>query len=118
MRSLGRLLKIAQNRELPLAALQALTELREELASLELDHVHNARQKGASWEDIAQALAISRQAVQQRFANGASRRKEEPQPGGSASLARAASGTVVQGESVREPLSGMSAASTVIRPQV
>jgi hypothetical protein len=77
MRPLGRLLKTVQNPELPLAALNALTELREELASLELQHVDNARQKGASWEDIAQALAISRQAVQQRFANGASRRTKE-----------------------------------------
>lgn len=66
------MLKNAQNAELPLAALRALTQLRQELAELEKQHVHNARQKGASWEDIAEALAISRQAVQQRFPNGTS----------------------------------------------
>ena len=76
MKSLGRLLKNAQNAELPMGALRALTELREELAAMERLHVENARQKGASWEDIAEALGITRQAVQQRFA-GASRARKQ-----------------------------------------
>lgn len=69
MKSLARLVKKAQNVELPLAALTGVTELRHELDSLEKLHVTNARDKGASWTDIAEALAISRQAVQQRYNN-------------------------------------------------
>lgn len=69
MKSLARLVKKAQNVELPLAALTGVTELRQELDSLEKLHVTNARDKGASWADIAEALAISRQAVQQRYNN-------------------------------------------------
>ena len=73
MSSLRTLLRSAQKEELPLAALSALQELRREVSALERHHVENTRQNGASWEEIALALAVSRQAAQQRFGELADR---------------------------------------------
>ena len=61
------LLKKAQNQELPLLALSAIRELKGELSELELAHIADARQRGASWEDIAEVVGITRQALQQRL---------------------------------------------------
>ena len=68
------LLRRVANRDLPLDALAALRELRAELAELEREHVDAARARGASWDDVARALGITRQAVQQRMRA----RDEEP----------------------------------------
>ena len=73
MSSLRTLVRSAQKEELPLAALSALQELRREVSALERHHVSNARQKGASWDEIARALSVSRQAAQQRFGELADR---------------------------------------------
>ena len=62
------LLRRAQRyQELPLAALQAIAELRPRLAELEQAAVQAAREKGATWEEIATAMGITRQAAQMRF---------------------------------------------------
>jgi hypothetical protein len=47
----------------PLIALQALPELRADLDAVEAEALHRARELGASLEDIAEALAITRQGV-------------------------------------------------------
>jgi predicted transcriptional regulator len=50
-----------------LAALQAIAELRPQLAALEQAAMQAAREKGATWEEIATAMGITRQAAQMRF---------------------------------------------------
>jgi hypothetical protein len=66
--SMDRLLRRAQRyQELPLAALQAIADLRPRLADLEQVALQAARQKGATWEEIATAMGITRQAAQMRF---------------------------------------------------
>lgn len=65
---MDRLLRRAQRyQELPLAALQAIADLRPRLADLEQAALQAARQKGATWEEIATAMGITRQAAQMRF---------------------------------------------------
>jgi hypothetical protein len=53
--------------EFPLVALAAQRDLRDCLSQLESQAVKSARDKGAPWTDIAEALGVSRQAVQQRY---------------------------------------------------
>ena len=60
-------IKKAENVDLPLLALRAISELREAMDDLEMAHIESAREKGDSWEDIAEALGITRQALQQRM---------------------------------------------------
>lgn len=61
------LVRRAANADLPLDALAAIRELRAELVELEHRHVAAARERGASWDDVARALGITRQALQQRI---------------------------------------------------
>ena len=56
--------------QFPLAALQAQSELQRCLTELEREAVRKARAMGASWTDVADALGLTRQAVQQRYGNG------------------------------------------------
>jgi hypothetical protein len=51
----------------PLVALQALRELRTELDAVEAEALLRARELGASLEDIAEALEITRQGVSYRL---------------------------------------------------
>jgi DNA-binding transcriptional ArsR family regulator len=51
----------------PLVALQALRELRADLDALEAEAMVRARELGASLEDIAEALEITRQGVSYRL---------------------------------------------------
>jgi DNA-directed RNA polymerase specialized sigma24 family protein len=51
----------------PLAALQALQELRSQLNSAENDAILRARELGASLEDVAEAMGITRQGVAYRL---------------------------------------------------
>ena len=71
-----RLMKLAQNLELPVGALGAIRELKDRLERLEYAAIASAREKGASWEDIASALGITRQALQQRMQRHALRPAE------------------------------------------
>jgi len=50
----------------PLVGLQAVAALRKLLERLEAVQVRNARAKGWSWQDIAAALGVSRQAVHKK----------------------------------------------------
>jgi DNA-directed RNA polymerase specialized sigma24 family protein len=47
-----------------LRAVRALQRLQERLEAI---HVANAREQGWSWQAIASALGVSRQAVQQKY---------------------------------------------------
>ena len=61
-------LRRAENAEtFPLVALQALRELRGELDQRENDAIRRARELGASLEDIAEAMGITRQGVAYRL---------------------------------------------------
>ena len=56
----------------PAIGLHAVVALRRLLEELERLHVDNARDQGWSWQDIANALKVSRQTVHEKHA---SRRK-------------------------------------------
>ena len=62
----------------PEVGLRAVLALRRLLESLEVLQVDNARRQGWSWQEIADALGVSRQAVHKKHAGrpqaGATRR--------------------------------------------
>ena len=62
-----RLVRRALNPDLTFAALPAIRELRLHLDELEARAIKAGRDKGAAWEDIADALGITRQAAQARL---------------------------------------------------
>lgn len=61
----------------PAVGLRAVLALRRLLESLETLQVRNARQRGWSWQDIADALGVSRQAVHKKHADLLARRGRE-----------------------------------------
>ncbi|MGI5128983.1 helix-turn-helix domain-containing protein [Pseudonocardia sp. CA-107938] len=56
----------ASNRD-PAIGLAAVASLRELLESLEELQVGNARQQGWSWQQIAESLRVSKQAVHKKY---------------------------------------------------
>ncbi|MGH3395553.1 MAG: RNA polymerase subunit sigma-70, partial [Streptosporangiaceae bacterium] len=52
----------------PAVGLRAVVSLRRLLEELERLHVDNARDRGWSWQDIANALKVSRQTVHEKHA--------------------------------------------------
>ena len=52
----------------PTVGLRAVAALRRLLEKLESLHVHNARAKGWSWQDIADALGVTKQTVHRKHA--------------------------------------------------
>lgn len=50
----------------PRGGLQAVAALRRLLERLEAIHVRNAREKGWTWQEIAEQLGVSKQAVHQK----------------------------------------------------
>ena len=50
--------------------LRAVRALRRLLETLEALQVDNARRQGWSWQDIAEALGVTRQAVHKKYASG------------------------------------------------
>jgi DNA invertase Pin-like site-specific DNA recombinase len=51
----------------PLRALAAVAELQREVSRTEAITVRRARNGGASWEQIARVLGVSRQAVHKKY---------------------------------------------------
>ena len=70
-----RLVRRALNTDLSIGSLEAIAVLRRDLDHLEERAVATARSRGASWADIAETLGITRQALQQRVARRALRKK-------------------------------------------
>jgi predicted transcriptional regulator len=64
----------------PLFALQAVRELRADLDSVEAEALRRARDLGASLEDIAEALEITRQGVAYRLKTLAGNREGDDSP--------------------------------------
>jgi hypothetical protein len=60
----------------PVVGLRAVAALRRLLETLENLQVGNARDQGWSWQDIATALGVSRQAVHKKHAGSRLRRRE------------------------------------------
>jgi hypothetical protein len=52
----------------PEAGLRAVAALRRLLERLERMHVETARQRGQSWQEIADELGVSKQAVHKKYA--------------------------------------------------
>jgi predicted transcriptional regulator len=63
------LLRRAENTELALGSLEAIAEIRRQLDRLEDEAVLSAREKGATVEDIADALSLTPQAIYHRLRN-------------------------------------------------
>jgi DNA-binding NarL/FixJ family response regulator len=64
-----RLVTSAGSRE-PSEGLPAVRELRELSEQMERTQVANARRKGWSWQEIADALGVTRQAVHKKHSQG------------------------------------------------
>ena len=52
-----------------------LAKAREDMASIEFETIRVVRESGATWEDIGEALGISRQAARERFARPRPKRR-------------------------------------------
>jgi predicted transcriptional regulator len=63
------LLRRAENTELSLGSLEAIAAIRARLDVLETAAMLSARDKGATQEDIAEALGLTHQAIYYRFRN-------------------------------------------------
>ena len=61
------LLRRAENTELSLGSLEAIAAIRARLDLLERAAMLSAREKGATLEDIAEALGLTHQAIYYRF---------------------------------------------------
>ena len=72
------ILRRAENTELSLGSLEAIAELRRILDRLEHEGVLSAREKGASVEDIAEALDLTPQAVYYRLRHNGPTRRGRP----------------------------------------
>ena len=63
------LFRRAENTELSLGSLEAISEIRAHLDDLEKRAMVSAREKGATVEDIAESLKLTPQAIYYRFRN-------------------------------------------------
>ena len=91
----------------PLLALRAFAVLEREVARVMQFAARDARAQGATWNDVAEALQVSRQSAHARFAAAAA----EPEPEAPARLRQLAVGPTrrVRGGSSKRPLSALSA---------
>jgi hypothetical protein len=64
------LIRRAENTELSLVSLEAIFEIRAHLDELESEAIKSARDKGATVEDIAEAMGLTPQAIYHRLRNG------------------------------------------------
>jgi hypothetical protein len=61
--------RLQSHSDFPLEALGAVVEVRRGLDAVERDAVATAREKGATWDDIAAAIGVTRQAAYQKYRN-------------------------------------------------
>jgi DNA invertase Pin-like site-specific DNA recombinase len=61
--------RLESHPDFPLEALEAVVSIRRRLDDVERDAVTTARAKGATWDDIAAAIGVTRQAVYQKYRN-------------------------------------------------
>jgi hypothetical protein len=61
----------------PRVGLRAVLALRRLLETLEILQVSNARKQGGSWQEIAEALQVSKQAVHKKHAERDRERREK-----------------------------------------
>jgi DNA-directed RNA polymerase specialized sigma24 family protein len=59
----------------PEVGLRAVASLRRLLTRLEALHVENARRRGLSWQEIADELGVSKQAVHKKYSPPKLRRR-------------------------------------------
>ena len=64
------LIRRATNTELSLGSLEAISEMRQRLDELEVEAIRSAREKGATVEDIAEAMGLTPQAIYHRLRSG------------------------------------------------
>lgn len=64
-------LRRAENTELSLVSLEAIVQIRRHLDELEAEAIRSAREKGATVDDIAEAMDLTPQAVYHRLRTGA-----------------------------------------------
>ena len=63
----GQQLATAASSDDPAVGLRGVRALRELAERLEAGHVAKAREKGWSWQDVADCIGVSRQAVHQKY---------------------------------------------------
>lgn len=69
------LLRRAESHEtFPLEALESVVQLRRALDEIEARAIEVARERGATWDDIAEAAGVTRQAIYQKFHRNGHRR--------------------------------------------
>jgi predicted transcriptional regulator len=73
MESMSELAEAAAGTTDPRVALRAVAALHRLAAQLERAHVANARAQGMTWQEIADALGVTRQAVHHKHAARRSR---------------------------------------------
>jgi predicted transcriptional regulator len=61
------LIRRAQTTELSLVSLEAIAEIRRHLNVLEVEAIRSAREKGATVDDIAEAMGLTPQAIYYRL---------------------------------------------------
>jgi predicted transcriptional regulator len=64
------LIRRAQTTELSLVSLEAIAEIRRHLDLLEVEAIRSAREKGATVDDIAEAMGLTPQAIYHRLRHG------------------------------------------------
>ena len=64
------LIRRAENTELSLVSLEAIVEIRRHLDELEVEAIKSARDKGATVQDIAEAMSLTPQAIYHRLRMG------------------------------------------------
>ena len=58
----------------PLESLESVVQLRRKLDAIEARAIEVARERGATWDDIAEAAGVTRQAIYQKFHRNGHRR--------------------------------------------
>lgn len=61
--------RIENHPAFPLQALESVVQVRRCLDEIEARAVEIAREKGATWKDIAEAVGVTRQAIYQKYRN-------------------------------------------------